>query len=536
LTEFGDLAEAVYRQKYSLDGKETWADTAKRVVDNVMRPYLPELADATEKLIRDRKFIPGGRYLYASGRRMNQVNNCLLLRAEDSREGWASVMHRVTSGLMTGAGIGIDYSALRPNGAEIKGTGGESTGPLALMHMVNESGRYIRQGGSRRSALWAGLSWKHDDIYDFIAMKNWSEEVKAAKEADFNAYAPMDGTNISVILDDEFFQAYHDSGSRWHHRAKAVYWDTVNNMLRTGEPGFSVDTGVNTGETLRNACTEVTSADDNDVCSLGSLNLARIENTGEMYQAVYLGTAFLLCGTLYSAVPYEGVAVTRDKNRRLGLGLMGVAEWLAVRGYRYEPCEELAQWLEIYNLSGYFADKHAVTLGVNPPVKTRAIAPAGTISIVGETTSGMEPIYAAAYKRRYLKGNLWHAQYTIDAAAERLVAKGVDPDSLDTAASLADEPMKRIEMQAFLQEYVDHGISSTINLPAFEDQSFSVEEFGDMLIGYLPHLRGITAYPDGSRGGQPLNAVSYAEASANAGVEIVETGNEEACVSGVCGI
>src|SRR5690606_18891281 len=97
LTEFGDLAEAVYRQKYSLDGKETWADTAKRVVDNVMRPYLPELADATEKLIRDRKFIPGGRYLYASGRRMNQVNNCLLLRAEDSREGWASVMHRVTS-------------------------------------------------------------------------------------------------------------------------------------------------------------------------------------------------------------------------------------------------------------------------------------------------------------------------------------------------------------------------------------------------------------------------------------------------------
>src|SRR5690606_17464725 len=232
-------------------------DTAKRVVDNVMRPYLPELADATERLIRDRKFIPGGRYLYASGRRMNQVNNCLLLRAEDSREGWASVMHRVTSGLMTGAGIGIDYSALRPNGAEIKGTGGESTGPLALMHMVNESGRYIRQGGSRRSALWAGLSWKHDDIYDFIAMKNWSEEVKAAKEADFNAYAPMDGTNISVILDDEFFQAYHDPGSRWHHRAKAVYWDTVNNMLRTGEPGFSVDTGVNTGETLRNACTEV---------------------------------------------------------------------------------------------------------------------------------------------------------------------------------------------------------------------------------------------------------------------------------------
>src|SRR5690606_3302912 len=161
------------------------------------------------ELIRDRKFMPGGRYLYAAGRPVHQTQNCLLLSVEDSREGWASLMRRVTEGLMTGAGIGVDYSKLRPRGAKIKGTGGESTGPIALMQMVNETGRHIRQGGSRRSALWAGLNWAHADVFEFMAIKDWSPEIKAAKEADFNAPAPMDGTNISVLLDDDFFDAYH---------------------------------------------------------------------------------------------------------------------------------------------------------------------------------------------------------------------------------------------------------------------------------------------------------------------------------------
>ena len=102
----------------------------------------------------ERKFIPGGRYLYSSGRAFHQVNNCFLFRAYDSREKWAELMHDVTASLMTGGGIGVDYSLLREEGAVIKKTGGTSTGPLALMHMVNEAGRNIMQGGQRRSAIW----------------------------------------------------------------------------------------------------------------------------------------------------------------------------------------------------------------------------------------------------------------------------------------------------------------------------------------------------------------------------------------------
>jgi ribonucleoside-diphosphate reductase alpha chain len=95
-------------------------------------------------------------------------------------------MSDVTNSLMSGGGIGVDYSALRANGARIVKTGGESTGPLALMHMVNESGRFIMQGGQRRSAIWASLNWKHNDIFDFMTVKDWSDDLKALKLKDFN--------------------------------------------------------------------------------------------------------------------------------------------------------------------------------------------------------------------------------------------------------------------------------------------------------------------------------------------------------------
>ena len=87
--------------------------------------------------------------------------------AEDSREGWSDLVAKCTNALMTGMGIGVVYSKLRPEGSPIAGMGGKSTGPLALMKMVNECGRYIVQGGSRRSAIWAGLHWNHPDALRF---------------------------------------------------------------------------------------------------------------------------------------------------------------------------------------------------------------------------------------------------------------------------------------------------------------------------------------------------------------------------------
>lgn len=529
--EFSEFAQTILNQKYSQvkkDGTlEDWNNISYRVSKHVMKAVNApkELVDEIRKLIAERKFIPGGRYLYSSGKQYHQVQNCLLLRAEDSREGWAELSQKATMALMTGAGIGIDYSDIRPEGKSIRKTGGTSTGPLALMQMINELGRGIMQGGSRRSAIWAGLNWKHADIQKFITIKNWPQEVKDLKEKYFDFPAKLDGTNISVLLDDEFFKAYNNEKHPLHSQANSVYWSAVRQMLTTAEPGFSVDIGDNKGETLRNACTEVTSKDDSDICNLGSINLSRISSTEEMERVVKLSSAFLLAGTVYSDVPYVQVDRIRSKNRRLGLGLMGIHEWLLMNGKKYGPDDELKKYMEIYEKSGEFANEWADKWDLTRPVKTRAIAPTGSIGIISETSTGCEPIFCAAYKRRYKKGTSVTAyQYVVDPVAKRLVDKGVDPNNIEDAYSLANDVERRISFQAWLQQFVDHAISSTINLPAwgteFNNEN-TVKNFGDILMKYLPKLRGITVYPDGSRSGQPLTPISYNTAMKHLG-EVVE--------------
>lgn len=522
-----DITEHKYAKTLQNGTKETWDNIAYRVTKHVLRALditmRETIAHETKQAIAERKFIPGGRYLYTSGMPYHQTQNCLLLRAADSREGWSKLLHNSAMALMTGAGIGINYSDVREEGAPIRKTGGIATGPIALMQIINEAGRGIMQGGSRRSAIWAGLRWNHPDIHKFIRIKDWPDFVRKRKETDFNFPATLDGTNISVCLDDDFFTAYDDHEDPEHSMAHSVYWATVDRMLRTAEPGFSIDIGPNSGEDLRNACTEVCSADDSDICNLGSINLARVETLAEFKELVDLGTHFLLAGTVYSDVPYADVDLVRTKNRRLGLGLMGIHEWLLKRGKPYGPDEELGEWLKYYTDSTKIARRYAKQYGLSRPVKTRAIAPNGTIGIVAETTTSLEPIFCVAFKRRYLKGTVWHYQYVIDPTAKRLIDAGMNPNIIEDAYSL--DTRTRVEFQTWVQQFVDHGISSTINLPAWgseRNNEDTVKEFGDMLYENLPNLRGITCYPDGARGGQPLTPVKYQTAIKHIGEELVE--------------
>jgi ribonucleotide reductase alpha subunit len=860
-SEWSPFARTIAEQKYChelKDGsRETWEQVARRVASNVMKAVdaPKELVARVERAIANREFMPGGRYLYASGRPLHQVQNCLLMRAADSREGWAEVMQKSAMALMTGAGIGIVYSDLREEGARIRKTGGSASGPVALMQMVNEAGRFIMQGGSRRSAIWAGLHWNHPDIMKFIHIKDWSPELRDLKARDYNFPAPLDGTNVSVILDDEFFKAFANEKHPLHSMAKNVYWETVRQMLKKAEPGFSIDTGVNNAENLRNApvcagthvltdrgyqdvanlvgtptsvwtgkrwandvvfketnpaadvvrvdltggrtircdathpflierydgkgdrrrlvgvervpasalqpgdvahvslpkgkwvkptidsdayalgyvygdgsfgnqgrnaeitfcsleskacvglclqaklfssvnhcdgrgftrvyfksddywagrdkaafpvemysasppealsflaglfdadgnwelqqkrirlasvhegflrgvarlleqygilsgvskaghstygksqtyqlvvmseytklfamlvptirlepdlagyssyrhssvkvlnvepdgiepvycadvgveehsfmaegvvisnCTEVTSDTTDDICNLGSINMARVRDLAHMKELVDVAVAFLVAGTVYSDLPYPDVDKVRTKNRRLGLGLMGIHEWLLKHGKKYGPDEDLKGYLEVYATSTEVAHKWEKEWDLSKSKKTRAIAPTGTIGIVAETTTGIEPLFCVAYKRRYLKGTVWHAQYVIDPTAKRLIESGVNPDSIEDAYSLAEDVERRVAFQAWVQQYVDHAISSTINLPEWgseHNNESTVRPFGNMLLRYLPKLRGVTCYPDGARGGQPLNAVKYSTAAKHIGEVMVE--------------
>jgi len=536
--------------------RESWEEVAERTVGSVMTQRLNDalgchlnLKERVTRRVKARQFMPGGRYLYSAGRPFQQFNSCFLFKAHDSREGWGDLFTKCTNSLMTGGGVGVDHTPIRPDGYPIKGMGGTCTGPVSTANIVNEMGRHMRQGGSRRSAVWGMIQWWHPDVFKWIRAKKYTREMKALKEKDFNFPAPLDGTNISVGIDHHFFQTfenlyYRHTYSAWGHTftrdqawARRVYWEVVRGMCVDGEPGLSIDILDKWMETLRNACSEITSADDGDMCNLGSLNMARFDRLEDFAEAVEEGTAFLLCGTVNSKLPMPYMEAVREKNRRLGLGLMGIHEWLLKRGYSYGPCDELDRWLAVYASSTAHAHSFADKLGISRPVATRSIAPNGTISIVAETTSGIEPIFAVAYKRRYLDGQEWKAQYKVDEAARRIIQKGVDPEKVEDALTLAEDVERRISFQAHMQRFVDHAIASTINLPPWgssTNNEDTLQSFGTTLYKYLPQLRGITAYPDGSRGGQPLTRVPYQQAISQEGVEFVDN-SEEGCKSGVCG-
>jgi len=553
------FSEDIFNLKYAHTGCDTWEQLARVLVEDVcgdLRPDEEALMNKEErrelqKYIKDLKFVPGGRYLYYAGRKKRFYNNCFLLKAEeDTREDWANLSWKSESCLMTGGGIGVDYSVYRESGRKLGGSGGLSSGPIPKMQMINSIGANVMQGGSRRSAMYASLHWKHNDIPSFLTAKDWDTmpvgdtgyTLKQIKEQDFNFRAPLDMTNISVNYDTEWLLNYWKTGD-----VGEVFKSNVKQALRSAEPGFSFNFMENEDETLRNACTEVCSADDSDVCNLGSINLGRIDSITELARIVELGTKFLICGTLRAELPYEQVYRTREKNRRLGLGLMGMHEWLVKRGEKYEVTPTLHRWLSIYQgVSDNTSKKFSDELSISRPVANRAIAPTGSISILAGSSSGIEPIFAVAYKRRYLRGGTrWKYQYVIDSAAQELIDMyGADPEKIESALDLADDYERRIKFQADVQDYVDMSISSTINLPSWGSKfnnEDTVDDFTNTLASYAHRLRGFTAYPDGCRGGQPLSVVSYSEAIDKLGTEFeehVETHDicEITNSGGVCGV
>ena len=553
------FSEDIFNLKYAHTGCDTWEQLSRVLVEDVCgdlrageQPLMrKEERQELQKLITELKFVPGGRYIYYAGRDRRFYNNCFLLSAEeDTREDWANLSWKAESCLMTGGGIGVDYSIYRESGRSLGGSGGLASGPIPKMQMINSIGANVMQGGSRRSAMYASLNWKHNDIPYFLTAKNWHDmpvgstgfSFKDIKEQDFNFRAPLDMTNISVNYDTDWLMNYWKTGD-----VGEVFKNNVKQALTTAEPGFSFNFMDNEKDTLRNACTEVTSADDSDVCNLGSINLGRIDSLQELSRVVELSTKFLICGTLRAELPYAKVYEVREKNRRLGLGLMGMHEWLVKRGEKYEVTPELHKWLAIYkgvsdNISKKFADE----LSISRPVANRAIAPTGSISILAGSSSGIEPIFAVAYKRRYLTGGTkWKYQYVVDSAAQELIDMyGADPDKIESALDLADDYERRIKFQADVQDYVDMSISSTINLPSWGSKfnnEDTVDDFASTLATYAHRLRGFTVYPDGCRGGQPLSVVPYSEAVDKLGTEFeeaVETHDicEITNSGGVCGV
>jgi ribonucleoside-diphosphate reductase alpha chain len=515
------FAQSIYKMKYSLNGLEEWIDTADRVVLTICNLYpnffTPSETRELQFYVRGRLFIPAGRYLYSTGRELNQVKNCFAFRAEDTREGWAKLFHDVASTLMTGGGLGVDYSDIRPKGSPLKRTGGYCSGPLSLMRGIDAIGQEIIQGGFRRSALLAFLKWNHPDIQEFIQ----------AKQVD----GALSCTNISVYFDDEFIRLLNEEDVN----AKELWRQVGLNAFKHAEPGFKFPNFHKPDAYLTNACGEFLSETSGDSCNLGTIFIDKVPSITQFKRIVYLATKFLIAGNHYSYMPSPELKEISLTNMRVGLGLGGFSNWLIKRGLPYKVNDELEEWLDIYKTHSEFAAQDLET----DCASLRAIAPNGTIGIIAESSTGIEPIFCKAYKRRYKTENSdkMHYQYVVDGGVKQLLEQGINPAQIWDASDLTFED--RIKFQADVQPYVDNAISSTVNLASWGSPSNNennLQEKLDLIFKLVKSkkLKGLTVYSDGCKAGQPLTRVPLHTALSKEGLVFEESLTE--CIGGVCGI
>ena len=508
------LGQDIFNGKYrNAAGKcGTWADMAgtltKELIGCSSRIDKSKFEPVTRSIIEG-KFCPAGRYIYYAGREKKFIKNCYAFRGKDSREGWAELTYKHMLSLMSGGGCGTLYSDIRAAGELIKKTGGFASGPISLMHGINELGRNVKQGGSRRSALWAGLHWWHKDIGQFINSKVYTEEQKLAKMHDFDTPLPLDMTNISVVFDPKWFDyIMWPEHTPEYQDAYRILLRTVERAVIDGEPGLLFSYLV--AHELANACTEFRSSWDSDSCNLGSVNMSRISSLDEFAEIVKQGSEFLTLGSLRADLPTQDFSSVVREHRAIGLGLTGVHEWLIRRGYGYEVVPELHQWLQVYrDVSKEAALKMAHYLQISEPERFRCIAPAGTISMMLGTSAGIGPIYSKAMLRRYLNGDKWVEKVLVDPTIEHLFKDGIDVDGVETSAEvLKHNPEQCIKFIADVQQYVDMGISTTVHLPANNSPAYA-RKLSKTILKYVKNLTGLTFYPDGSRYGQPIEAIPF---------------------------
>lgn len=283
-------------------------------------------------------------------------------------------------------------------------------------------------------------------------------------------------------------------------------------------------------------CTEVTSEDDSDKCNLGTVWINRAKDKKDFAETVKSATLFLLCGSIYSDVPTDRIRIVGLKNNRIGVGLGGIHDWLIERGHSYECVPELHKWLAIYEQeTDGAAFVGAKNLGIAVPKGVRAVAPTGSIGIMAETTTGIEPLFCKSYKRRYFRDGGWSYQYVVDGAIKRLIDKGHSYEKIQDSFDISFKD--RVKFQADVQNYVDMAISSTCNMPAWGtdgNNESTLPKNAATLLRYAKRLRGFTVYPDGCRGGQPLTRCDLKEALENEGKVFEE--REDTCIGGVCGV
>jgi ribonucleoside-diphosphate reductase alpha chain len=571
------LGKTIFEERYAREG-ESWDAASLRVASHIAQAEENgKQTKWTERFygeIVDGRFMPGGRIWYGSGRPKGQLLNCFVVPTSDSREGWGRTISDVivVSGL--GGGVGINGSPIRPRGANIAGTGGSATGPVSLMQMVDRVGDVLRGGGGRRLALMLALDVSHPDLLEFL-------DVKLDREQLTNA-------NVSVIFNTATEQLVESirSGGRLPSSfggvsvgegpsAADVWAKIVYNAWNSGEPGVLNGWLANQQSNIwyhkplicTNPCGEIW-LEEYGSCDLGALVLPRYVSDGvfnwdQFDSSVRSAVRFLDNVLSVNHYPLQEIADGNTSVRRLGLGVMGLHTSLLDMGMAYDSDEaysfvdKLSSTLKntAYDASINLAiekgpfpvyDQRLLESGFAKTLKRGirnkirehglrncallTIAPTGTTGMVQGVSTGIEPLFAPVYRRRYWSGEDRTKEIVITPEFERYG---------ELAQGAYDIPVENhFKMQATVQKHIDNAVSKTINLPF----DYPAEKLSEVWLEYLPSIKGSTFYRQGSRGEEPLEPISVdevtqmSEGMVPAGIEAAEAQYIMDCVNGVCSV
>jgi len=496
------------------------------------------------------EFLPNSPTLMNAGVAGGQLAACFVLPIKDDLDAIFTTLSHMARIHQSGGGTGFSFSALRPRADRVRSTGGITSGPLSFMDLFDHTTAVIRAGGRRRGANMAVLRVDHPDIEEFIAAKRTPGRLE-----NFNlSVGVTDAFCAAVDADADLDLRNPRTGSIVRRvRARAVFEAAVEAAWESGDPGLlfldeinrhNVTPSLGTIEAT-NPCGEQPLL-PYESCVLGSLNLAAFVSTAGMDwerfgEAIHDAVVFLDNVVEASSHPVPEIAAATRRTRKIGLGVMGLADLLAHLGIAYDSEDGVALATRIAEFLTTQGHAASVALGERRGAfpafrqslwcrRVRAmrhatvtcIAPTGTISVLAGVSSGIEPLFALSMTRRLLDGRPFvelnpAAVAALDRlgalgnAARELIAtsgsmRGIEtlPETLRRRFPIALEiaPAWHVRMQAAFQRHVDAAVSKTVNLPrdAPIDTVYQVYALARQL-----GLKGITVYRYGTRPGQSLS-------------------------------
>ena len=569
------------KRYYKKDGSgkvlEDWKGMITRVAKNIAGG-VEENFTKFYNLLDSGAFLPNSPTLMNAGNDLQQLSACFVLPVDDSMESIFTSIKNAALIHKSGGGTGFSFSRLREADSRVKTTSGVSSGPISFMKVFNAATDAVKQGGTRRGANMAILDVSHPQILEFIKCKENTTEL-----TNFNLSVGISQDFMMAVMSDNDYNLISPHTKQIHSslKAKDVFSLIVEMAHKNGEPGIIFLDRINEHNPTplcgviesTNPCGEQPLL-PNEACNLGSINLLCVLKKDKidwdyLKQVVRDSVDFLDCVIDQSKFPLPEIGEMVVANRKIGLGIMGWAELLFKMKIAYDSQEAIDLAEEIMEFIDYHGKERSMELAMEKgsfpnfkksiygkgtlkrnnkkkdwkelikKIQTNGIrnatittiAPTGTISMISDTSSGIEPLFSLVFIKQVMDGekllyingifdkvitetNIFANEPSAKTLQKELMEKIADEGGLKNIAEIPEsikkvyvtshdiEPVWHIKMQAAFQKYTDNAVSKTINFPRSatkEDIQIAFE------LAWSLGCKGVTVYRDGSRENQVLH-------------------------------